>query len=141
MKYALQQASKSSNNDEVPVGCVIVNSKGVVISSAVNSTFKNNDPTAHAEIIAIRKACQKLKTTKLSSYSLYVTLQPCQMCEAAIIYSGIKKVFFGAYSESLQILKEKKYNYHSESNGYQIYGGIHEQKCSELLKKFFKKLR
>ena len=98
-----------------------------------------NDPTAHAEILAIRKACKKLNLKKLNELSIYVTLEPCKMCEYAIYQAGIKKIFFGAYSEKNPLL-HKKINYHLEENGCQFYGGIEEEECSELLKNFFKNL-
>ncbi len=141
MNFALELARSSSIKNEIPVGCVIADSKGKIISFASNSTHKQNDPTAHAEIIAIRKACKKLKTKKLSNYSLIVTLEPCKMCEAAILQSGIKKVFFGAYSQNFSIFSQKKKNYYSENRGYQYYGGIQEKECSDLMKKFFKDRR
>ncbi len=108
MNFALKLAQSSSSKNEIPVGCVIADSKGKIISYAINSTFKKNDPTAHAEIIAIRKACKKLKTRKLIDFSIFITLEPCKMCEAAILQSGIKKIFFGAYSDYFRIFKEKK---------------------------------
>ena len=140
MNFALKLAQSSPKN-EIPVGCVIADSKGKIISYANNSTLKKNDPTAHAEIIAIRKACKKLKTSKLLDFSIFVTLEPCKMCEAAILQSGIKKVFFGAYSDSFRIFKEKKKNYDSENRGYQYYGGIKEKECSNLIRNFFKSKR
>ncbi len=141
ISLALKLAKKSYENNEIPVGCVIFDSKGIVISSSYNSTLKNNDPTAHAEILAIRKACKKLKIKKLIDFSIYTTLEPCKMCEHAIYNAGIKQVFFGAYSENFKIFKNKQKNYHYEILGYQYYGGIEERKCSELLKIFFKKKR
>ncbi len=85
MKFAIDLAKHSRRIGEIPVGCVIVDDKNKMVSYAFNSMKKNHDPTAHAEIIAIRKACNKLKTTKLLGFSLYVTLEPCLMCESAII--------------------------------------------------------
>jgi len=130
----------SANKNEIPVGCVIFDKKGKIISSASNSSIEKNDPTAHAEILAIRKACKKLNLNKLNELSIFVTLEPCKMCEYAIYESGIKKIFFGAYSESSS-LTHKKINYQLENNGYQFYGGIEEKECSKLLTDFFKKLR
>ena len=141
MNFALKLARSSSSKNEIPVGCVIADLNGKVVSYASNSTFKNNDPTAHAELIAIRMACKKLKTRKLLNYSLFVTLEPCQMCEAAILQSGIKKVFFGAYSSNFRIFSEKKKNYYCENKGYQYYGGIQEKECSDLINSFFKNKR
>ena len=84
---------------------------------------------------------QKKKTDKLTGCSLYVTLQPCKMCEAAIYISGIKKVYFGAYSQSLETFEFKKKKFHKGLDGHLYYGGINEKKCEQLLKKFFKQIR
>ena len=140
IKLALKIAKESFNKEEIPVGCVIFDKKGKVISSASNSSIEKKDPTAHAEILAIRKACKNLNQNRLNGLSLFVTLEPCKMCEYAIYQAGIKKIFFGTYSEN-KSLEYKKINYQTENNGYQFYGGIEEKECSKLLKKFFKKLR
>ena len=140
MKLALDLAKKSLKQNEIPVGCVIFDNKGKVVSSASNSPIERNDPTAHAEILAIRKACKNLNHKKLNELSIYATLEPCKMCEYAINQAGIKKIFFGAYSEKNSLL-HKKINYHYENDGFQFYGGIEEEECSELLTNFFKKLR
>ena len=141
MKLAIKQATKSKGLNEVPVGCVIIDENGEIISSGYNASIKKNDPTLHAEIMAIRKACKKRKNTKLLDCSLYVTLQPCRMCEAAIFETGIKKVYFGSYSDSFRNFSDLKKKYHKELNGYIYYGGIEEEKCTTILKGFFKKLR
>ena len=141
MKLAIKQAEKSIGLSEVPVGCVIVDGNGKIISSGHNANIKNNDPTLHAEIMAIRKACKKRKNVKLLDCSLYVTLQPCRMCEAAIFETGIKRVYFGSYSDSLRNFSDLKKKYHKELNGYIYYGGIEEEECTLILKGFFKKLR
>ena len=113
MKLAIDLAIKAKELNEVPVGCVITDQNENIISKAFNSVERNKDPTAHAEILAIRKACLKMKTTKLFNFSLYVTLEPCVMCEAAILNSGIKKVYFGAFSDSLKINNFKLKDYFS----------------------------
>lgn len=141
MKLAVKQAAKSIGLSEVPVGCVIVDGNGEIIGSGYNASIEKNDPTLHAEIMAIRKACKKRKNTKLLDCSLYVTLQPCTMCEAAIFEAGIKKVYFGSYSDSFKNFSDLKNKYHKELNGYIYYGGIEEEKCTSMLKVFFKKLR
>jgi len=141
MKLAIKQAIKSKGLSEVPVGCVIVDGNGKIVSSGHNAGIKKNDPTLHAEIMAIRKACKKRKSTRLLDCSLYVTLQPCRMCEAAIFETGIKKVYFGSYSDSIRNFSDIKKKYHSELNGYIYYGGIEEEECTSILKDFFRKLR
>jgi|TARA_Y100000991_G_C21965135_1_gene346476 tRNA(adenine34) deaminase len=141
MDYAINLAFKSLELNEVPVGCVIADEDGSVIGYGYNSSIKNSDPTSHAEIMAIRMACKKKKNQRLIGCSLYVTLEPCKMCEAAIHFTGIKKVYFGAYSQSAKIFENKKNKYHKELNGYSFHGGINEKECNKLLKNFFKKLR
>ena len=140
VKLALKIAKESANKNEIPVGCVIFDKKGKVISSASNLSIEKNDPTAHAEILAIRRACKNLNHNKLNELSIFVTLEPCKMCEYAIYEAGIKKIFFGAYSEN-NSHTHKKINYQLENNGYQFYGGIEEKECSKILTNFFKKLR
>ena len=100
MEIAYKEALKAEKYGEVPVGSLIVcKETKQIISKSYNQTEKLNDPTAHAEILAIRKACKKLKTTKLLNFSIYTTLEPCLMCESLIISVGIKKIYFGAFSD------------------------------------------
>ena len=141
MDYAIKLANKCKRNGEVPVGCVIVDDQGNIVTYASNSMIKNNDPTAHAEILAIRKACKKKKTQKLIDFSLYVTLEPCEMCEAAIYQVGIKKVFLVHMQKTLSCIRIKKKNYSNEQKGYQYFGGFKEKTCTKLVKDFFKDLR
>lgn len=141
MKFAIELAERAENYNEVPVGCVIADHNQKLVSYANNSMIENNDPTCHAEIVAIRSACRKLKTTKLLNFSIYITLEPCQMCEALIINVGIKNVYFGAYSESLKNYKKKLKNYFLSRKGYNFLGGFEERRCSKLLTKSFRKRR
>ena len=133
MKIALDLAKKSITHKEIPVGCVLVDDNNKIISYASNSVVKNYDPTSHAEIVAIRKACKKLQTTKLLNFSIYTTLEPCLMCESVIISVGIKKIYFGAYSDNIKIHKRKIKNYFSHDNNYEFFGGFYEKECSELI--------
>ena len=97
MKQAFQEAQKAFEIGEVPVGAVIVlRSKNEIISTASNRVIELKDPTAHAEILAIRKACQVMDSERLFDCDLYVTLEPCPMCAQAISFSRIKRLFFGA---------------------------------------------
>ena len=96
MKLARNQAEKGmKNNEGGPFGAVITDIQGNIIANGNNKVLKNNDPTAHAEIVAIREACKKLNTYDLSEYILYTSCEPCPMCLSAIIWSNIKKVYFG----------------------------------------------
>lgn len=95
MKLAKEAAEKGITNKEGgPFGAIIVNSEGEVISTGNNQVLKNNDPTAHAEIVAIRNACSKLNTYDLSDYILYTSCEPCPMCLSAIIWANIKDVYY-----------------------------------------------
>ncbi len=141
MKYAIRLAQKALKLNEVPVGCVIVDTEKKLISSAHNMVIEKNDPSAHAELLAIKKACKKLKTTKLIGLELYTTLEPCLMCETLIVQTGIKKVYFGTYSDSLLSFKKKIRNYHFHKKNYEYFGGIDQGECSNLLIRFFQKLR
>ena len=96
MELAKQSAENGiKNNEGGPFGAVITDKEGNIIANGNNKVFKNNDPTAHAEIVAIREACKKLNTYDLSEYILYSSCEPCPMCLSAIIWSNIKKVYFG----------------------------------------------
>ena len=100
MKIANEYAKKGIENKEGgPFGAVIVDTKGNIISSGNNKVLKNNDPTAHAEIVAIREACKKLNTYDLSDYILYTSCEPCPMCLSAIIWANIKEVYYGCTKE------------------------------------------
>ena len=139
MRLALKKAKEAYDKDEVPVGAVIVNQEGFIIDSAANSTITNNDPTAHAEMIVIRNAAMKLNTDRLDFCDLYVTLEPCPMCAHAISLSRIRRVYFGAYdkrSNHIESMEGRNIFYKPE-----IIAGLNEQKCSKLIKDFFKKLR
>ena len=139
MDIALQQARKSKI--EVPVGAVLVNTEysNMIISSG-NLTYKMNDPTAHAEMIVMRMAKRLISQRYLKNYNLYVTLEPCSMCAAAISLSRLKRVYFGAYNpkcggieHGIRIFDNNSYHYRPE-----IYGGIKETECLRLLTNFFK---
>lgn len=100
MKIAKENAENGITKKEGgPFGAVIVDSNGNIISNGNNKVLKNNDPTAHAEIVAIREACKKLNTYDLSGYILYTACEPCPMCLSAIIWSNIKKVYYGCTKE------------------------------------------
>ena len=142
MSLALKLAKKCLEYGDVPVGCVILNKKKQLIGCGMNSVMKNKDATAHAEMEAIRFACASLNSEKLFDTSLFVTLQPCVMCESAIFQSRITNIFFGAYQENYKkIHNYTKKKYFSENHKFQFYGGFYEQQSSKLLKSFFKKKR
>ncbi len=144
MQLALQQAQKAFEENEVPVGCVIVHRKTKeIIASTHNLVENNNNPTHHAEILAIDAACKKLNSKNLSECDLYVTLEPCTMCASAISHSRIKNLYFGANDEK-QGAVESGVNFFSSNSCFhkpEIYSNIMTEESKELLKKFFKTLR
>ena len=100
MKIAKENAEKGiENKEEGPFGAVITDKDGNIIANGNNKVLKNNDPTAHAEVVAIREACKKLKTYDLSNYILYTSCEPCPMCLSAIIWANIKEVYYGCIKE------------------------------------------
>lgn len=143
MKLALGLARMSLKSEDVPVGAVIVKN-GEVIGKGYNRREKDKDPTAHAEIMAIKEAAKAVGSWHLEDCELYVTLEPCPMCTGAIINSRIKKVVFGAYepksgscsSDSVANLFTLGYNHTPE-----VYGGIMEEECVKIIKEFFEKRR
>ncbi|MBT6206716.1 MAG: nucleoside deaminase, partial [Francisellaceae bacterium] len=122
MHSALNLAEKAFLLDEVPVGAVIVNPQDkLIISESHNLVEQQKDPTAHAEILAIKLACQSLQSKNLAGLDLYVTLQPCPMCIQAMIYARIRRVYFGAYDQDNPLAIT------SSNHNIEIYGGIHEE--------------
>ena len=141
MKLALKEAYKAFDKDEVPIGAVIV-LDGKVIARAHNLREKKQISTAHAEILAIEKACKKLGTWRLENCELYVTLEPCPMCAGAILQSRIGKVIYGALDpkggsieSNMKMYETKGYNHYPET----CYSP--NQECSQILKDFFKRKR
>lgn len=142
MKLAIKEAIKARDKDEVPIGAVIVKD-GIVISKAHNLREKKQQATAHAEILAIEKACKKLGSWRLENCTLYVTLEPCAMCTGATILSRIDHVVFGASDPKGGCIKSCIEMYKQQGfNHYPTYeSGILEEECSKLLSDFFKEKR
>lgn len=138
MNIAINEAIKAEL--DVPVGAVIVQN-GEILATAHNLKEKTNDITAHAEIIAIREASTKIDNWRLDDAIMFVTLEPCPMCAAAIIYSRISKVYFGAYDSLYGAFGSVLSMQNTLNSNIKIYGGIEEEKCSGLLQDFFKKTR
>lgn len=142
MKEALKEAHKAFEKDEVPIGCVIVKDDKI-IARAYNKREMKQSGIAHAEILAIEKACKKLGSWRLDGCDLYVTLEPCPMCAGAIIQSRIRKVVFGAsdpkggcVGSCINLFNVQGFNH------YPFYhSGIFQEECSNLLKTFFKRKR
>ena len=143
MQKAIEQANKAYLMNEVPVGAVLVdNISNQIISSSHNLVLAKNNSTSHAEMNIINHSCNIRQNKFLSNTTIFVTLEPCAMCAAAISEMHIDKLYFGAYDEKKGSLETimKIYNF---KNFFvpEVYGGINEGECSNLLKKFFKNKR
>ena len=142
MKEALKQAKKAYALGEVPIGCVIVY-EGKIIGRGYNRRTIDKNVIAHAEMQAIRKACKKMGDWRLEDCTMYVTLEPCQMCSGAIVQSRMKKVVIGCMNPKagcagsiLNLLQMEEFNHQAE-----LEIGVLEEECSSLMKNFFKELR
>lgn len=142
MEKAISLAKKAEKIKEVPVGAVIVKD-GKIVAKGYNKREKGKCATAHAEMIAIKRACKKLKSWRLNDCEIYVTMEPCPMCCGALINARIEKINFGAFDQKagccgsvVNLCEVKEFNHHPEVNG-----GIMEKECSEILTNFFVKLR
>ena len=140
MLKAMALAKKAYELDEVPVGAVIVKD-GKVLASAFNKRESGFDATAHAEILAIRKACKKLKDFRLIGAEMYVTLEPCVMCAGAILNSRIENVYFGAYISNGSISAEELSQKSELNHKTNFFGGFLEKENSELISSYFKDKR
>jgi tRNA(adenine34) deaminase len=142
MQQALELAREAAKNNEVPVGAIVVKD-GTVIGYGGNAPIGRHDPTAHAEIIAMREAAKHLGNYRLIDCTLYVTLEPCAMCSGAIQHARIKKLVYGANDPKtgacgsvIDLMAEQKLNHHTE-----VVGGILAEECGEVLTDFFKQRR
>lgn len=142
MQHAIKLANHAESIDEVPVGAVVVKDNKI-IAEGWNQPITSNDPTAHAEVVALRAAAQALENYRLVDTTLYVTLEPCAMCSGALIHARVKRVVFGATDPRtgaagsvFDILTTNKLNHVVE-----IEQGVLEQECAQLLKQFFKNKR
>lgn len=138
MQMALDEARTAAARGEVPVGCIIVRGDEVV-ARAGNRTLADHDPTAHAELLAIRTAAGHFGSARLTDCDLYVTLEPCAMCAAAISFARIRRLYFGAGDPKGGAVENGVRFFSSPTCHHrpEIYGGINEQESSALLKDFF----
>lgn len=144
MERALALAAYAAEQDEVPIGAVVVNPEnGEIVSEAYNLSEHVADASAHAEILAIRKACEKLKCNRLRGMDLYVTLEPCTMCAAAISFTRIQNLYFGAIDAKggAVVSGVKFYDSPTCHHRPEVQGGIMERECGQILKDFFKAKR
>jgi len=142
MQQAIELARKAASEDEVPVGAVLVKDNQL-ISEGWNQPIQNNDPSAHAEMLAIRNAGQILENYRLIDTTLYVTLEPCSMCVGAIIHARVKRLVFGAYDSktgaagtAINLITDAVHNHKVE-----VSGGVLQEECKRLLQDFFRKKR
>jgi tRNA(adenine34) deaminase len=138
----LEDARAAGGRGEVPVGCVIVRGSEV-IARAGNRTIADKDPTAHAELLAIRQAASALRTERLADCDLYVTLEPCAMCAAAMSFARIRRLYFGAADPKGGAVEHGVRFFSSPTCHHrpEVYGGIGETECAALLKEFFQARR
>jgi len=142
MRAALREAERGAAEDEVPVGAVVIR-EGRLVARAHNRPVRLNDPTAHAEVLALRRAGRKLGNYRLIGCSLYVTIEPCAMCASALTHARVKRLVFGARDpkagaagSALEVLNHPKLNHRVE-----VLSGIMEEECSALLREFFRRKR
>jgi len=142
MQEALAEARLAQAHGEVPIGAVVA-FDGEIIGRGHNRRETQNDPTAHAEILAIREAARHLDNWRLTNATLYVTLEPCPMCAGAIVNARLQRLVFGAYDPKagavtslMNLVQDKRLNHFVE-----VYDGICQRECAELLQMFFQELR
>ncbi|MFI4999230.1 MAG: nucleoside deaminase [Reyranellales bacterium] len=143
MQAALAEARAAAERGEVPIGCVIVGPDGAVLAQTANRTEETSDPTAHAEMLAIRLAARKLGAPRLVDCDLYVTLEPCPMCAQAISFARLRRVYYGAsdpkgggVEHGPRIFEQPSCHHRPE-----LYPGIAEREAGDLLRAFFKERR
>lgn len=142
MDLALEQAENAEKAGEVPIGCVIVRD-GAVIARAGNRTLTDRDPTAHAEVLALREAAQTLGSERLTGCDLYVTLEPCTMCAAAISFARIRRLYFGALDPKGGAVDSGVRFFASPTchHAPEVYPAVGETRAATLLREFFKARR
>ncbi len=143
MEEALAEAERAAQAGETPVGAVVVSPDGQIAGRGHNLVIAASDPAGHAEMRALRQACLAAKSERLPGYDLYVTLEPCTMCAAAISFARIRRLYFGAPDEKGGAVEHGVRFYSSPAchHAPEVYGGIAEARSAALLKDFFRKLR
>ena len=140
MQQALALAHQAATFDDVPVGALVVNDQGEIIGVGENLREKNNDPTAHAEIVAIKNAAQKIGNWRLDDLTMVVTLEPCAMCAGAIVQTRMKRLVFGAFDEKAgavgsiwDVVRDTR-----ALTKIEVISGVLEKECAQVLTNFFK---
>ena len=139
MDLALKEAERAGELGEVPIGAVVVDASGKVLARAGNRTLALRDPTAHAEMLAIRDACERVGSERLTTCDLYVTLEPCAMCAAAISFARIRRLYFGAADPKGGAVEHGPRFFAQATCHHvpEIVGGLRETEAANLLKQFF----
>jgi len=141
MRRALSEAQKSVKKNEIPVGAVLV-AEDKILSRAHNETIARNDPTAHAEIVAIRKACRKRDNYRLPDCDLYITLEPCAMCLGALVQARIRRLIYGAVDPKAGAVESiMNFPFEKTNHKMDIKGGVLAEECGKILHDFFKDKR
>jgi tRNA(adenine34) deaminase len=143
MELALEEAKKAGQIGEVPIGAILVADSGEVLSAAHNRTIKQVDPTAHAEILALRKAAIKYNNYRLLDTVLFVTIEPCIMCMGALVHARVKRVVYGA-NDPKWGAAGSLYNFSEDfrlNHRIEIIKGVREEECRELIQAFFRAKR
>jgi tRNA(Arg) A34 adenosine deaminase TadA len=143
MDLALAEAEAAGLAGEAPIGAVVVSAIGEVLGRAGNRTLELRDPTAHAELLAIREACAKLGSERLTACDLYVTLEPCAMCAAAMSFARIRRLYFGAADPKGGAVEHgpRLFDQPTTHHRPEIFGGIEERRAGNLLRAFFRDRR
>ena len=143
MQQAISLAKEAATKGDVPVGALVVDDAGTIFGQGANLREQDNDPTAHAEIVAIRNAAKKIGNYRLDDLTMVVTLEPCGMCASAIVQSRIKRLVFGGFNKKFgavgsthDLIRDSRLK-----NSVEIYGGVLEKECIEELNQFFIQLR
>ena len=143
MRLALAEAKKAGQNDEVPIGAVLVSGDGSLLAEACNQTIRRCDPTAHAEILTLRQAASKTGNYRLTGAVLYVTIEPCAMCMGALIHARIARLVYGARDPKwgaagslYNLAADERFNHQIE-----VIAGVCESECRALMQEFFRSRR
>ncbi len=142
MKLALEEAEQAFDHDEVPIGAVVVSPEGVLAGQGYNQPISSNDPSAHAEIMALRSAAAFTRNYRLTGFTLYVTLEPCIMCFGALIHARIGRLVFGAPDTRAGITRHLSWiNSLNLNHAFRIEGPVMENECGALIQQFFQNRR
>ncbi len=143
MLRAFAEAEAAGARGEVPIGCVIADSSGTIVAAAGNRTLELSDPTAHAEILAIREAARQRASERLNGCDLFVTLEPCAMCAAAISFARIRRLYFATSDAKMGAVENgpRFFTQPTCHHAPEIYGGIGETRGRDLLRSFFNERR